>query len=193
MRLRWRMSAICGLLALSSAAWADADGSFCVGPDYLAVEFSFSKEPRRHRLYVWHFADALSWKEASAIDLPEFNNGPMACTAGRVSLAGWDALYDVSWTDRTSLSLRVTPKQPGATVDGEFPDNRGSVVFGPAQTVPLPSADVQHSYVLAVERTRDPQNRCTLHVRSRILQYRSGTLANEHELFSGTLPAECGE
>ena len=188
------------LVALGSPALADSDGYFCIGPDYLAYEMTFSVEPHGHRLYILRFEDPAAWDKPLRVDLPEFNGPPMRCEAQSIRLAGWDAIHHVTWPAEFpyDVSLRSEPKEPGPSDMNEFPDSIGSVVFGIAGTmedysVPLPSSDPVYSYRLTVSRKRDAVNFCTINVRSYVAQYVSRDVVAELELFAGQMPGECGE
>ena len=191
------------LVALISPSWpvmADSDGSFCIGPDYLAYEISFSIEPIGHRLYILRFDDSARWKDPSRIDLPEFNAGPMRCEHETIVLAGWDAIHYVTWREeaRNTLRLRSEPKEPGPAEMREFPDTIGSLVFGipglPEEySAPLPSDDLLYTYRLVLSRERDVLSPCTWNVRSYVAQYVFSDMVAEFELYAGQQPAECGE
>ena len=179
---------------------ADSDGSFCIGPDYLAYEISFSIDPIGHRLYILRFDDSARWKDPLRIDLPEFNAPPMRCEYEAIVLASWDAIHYVTWRGeaRNSLRLRSEPKLPGPAEVSEFPDTIGSVVFGipgllDEYSAALPSDDPLYSYRLVLSRERDAISLCTWNVRSYVEQYASNKIVDEFELYAGQQPAECGE
>lgn len=182
------------LCLLSVPAWPDSDGYFCVGRDYIAFELSFSGQDHTHRLHVMRFHDPSRWTEHVTVELPDFQTHGLKCEPSMVSLAGWDSIYNVGWRDASSTPVLVqTPKSPGAPDGSVFPDSLGSLVFGPQREVALPSRDPGYSYVLQIRRTPDPANRCKVLVRSSIAQRAGAAVVSEHELFSGTIPAECGE
>ena len=183
-----------------TVALADSDGYFCIGPDYLAFELSFSRAPHTHRLYVMRFDDPIQWKAPVWIDLPEFNNGPMRCEERSIALAAWESIHHVTWSvaDPADLSLQTTTKPPGPSDPSDYPDALGSLSFGiPGNTqeysASLPSHDLDYSYTLSVTRTRDLSKQCVVHVRSTVAQQVADAVVDEYELFAGTMPAECGE
>jgi len=189
-----RFSAALVACVFSAPAWCDSDGYFCVGGDYLAFELSFSGKARAHQLHLMRFHDPSRWTEALSIVLPDFQTHGLRCAAAVVSITGWEAIYDVSWRDADSaLALVQRAKSPGPPEETKFPDSLGSLVFGPPQEVALPSRDPTYSYVLRVQRTPDPADRCSVFVRSAIAQRVGGAVVREHELLSGRMPAECGE
>jgi hypothetical protein len=89
--------------------------------------------------------------------------------------------------------LLQTPNNPGPADESLFPDALDSLVFGPEQEIVLPSRDSAYSYVLRISRTLDPANRCKVLVHSSIAQRTGVAVVSEHVLFSGAMPAECGE
>jgi hypothetical protein len=189
-----------GLILSSAPILADSDGNFCICPDYLAYEFSFSVEPIGHRLYILRFDDPTNWKEPLRLDLPDFNGPPMRCEDQAIVLAGWDAIHHVTWEQGSpaSVSLRSEPKAPGPSEVAEFPDTIGSLAFGlpglPEEySAALPSDDPVYSYRLTVLRELDKIRPCSWNVRSYVAQYASNAAVDELELFVGQMPAECGE
>jgi hypothetical protein len=188
------------LTAFSSPVLADSDGYFCIGPDYLAYEMTFSVNPSGHRLYILRFDNPAAWDEPLRVDLPEFNGPPMRCEAQAIVLAGWDEIHHVAWQAESPhvVSLRSEPKEPGPSDMSKFPDSIGSVVFGipgpiEVYSAPLPSDDPVYSYRLTVSRTRDPVRPCSWNVRSFIAQYVFRDVVAEFDLFAGQTPAECAE
>lgn len=175
---------------------ADSDGYYCIGPDYLAFEFSFSMEPRTHQLHIMRFHEPKTWKQKLTIDLPEFNGGPGVCTKTSIKLPGWYAMHIVTWSelDNRKLVLTTTPKSPPGPGDElDYRDGVGSLVNGPEQIANLPTNDPIHSYVLKVMKIRDPDNYCTYIVQSSIEQIFGEVTVDRLELFTGKLPAACGE
>ena len=200
MRAMREILVLMGLVLISLPVLADSDGNFCIGPDYLAYEISFSIEPIGHRLYILRFDDPVQWKEPLRFDLPDFNAPPMRCEGQAIVLAGWDAIHHVSWQEESpdTLSLRSEPKEPGPPEMSRFPDAIGSVVFGipgllDEYSAPLPSDDPVYSYRLTVSRERNEIAHCTWNVRSYVAQYVSNDVVDELELFAGQMPAQCGE
>jgi hypothetical protein len=165
----------------------------------LAFEFNYEKEPEGHHLYLMRFANPSDWKQPIRLELPAFPAPNMRCEMASIWLAEWYAVHIVSWneSDSSNLSLRTEPKSPGPPDLREFPDALGSLsrVSGrPAvHTFALPSSDSIYSYGLRVSKERDPEITCTYRVRSSIVQIASGDVVDEHEIYAGYQPAECGE
>src|SRR5882762_2732221 len=86
-----------GVSALAAPVRADEDGSFCIGPNYIAYELSLSVTPgqREHALYVVSLTDSGGIGRPSKIGLPRFQVHGLRCTGTSVELLGWDSLYTV--------------------------------------------------------------------------------------------------
>lgn len=72
----------------SVPAFADSDGYFCVGPDYLAYQFGMAAPPvRPHVLHVIRFTSQRFFDAPATIELPQFQVHGMLCEAGRIRVA----------------------------------------------------------------------------------------------------------
>ncbi len=186
------------LMCFPSPSFADSDGAFCIGPDYLAFQLSLSLNPGDHRLYVMRFGDPTEWKNPSSVILPYFSAPQLRCEATAIHL-GADTVHVVSWDPSAPRTLRH--RTVLRTVESEakgYPDTLGSLsegMPGPygTKTFALPGADGRHSYELEVSKERDPANPCIRRVRSRVHQKSGGEVVETHELIAMTHPAECGE
>lgn len=184
---------------LADRAQADSDGYFCVGPDYLAYEFSLSLQSGEHRLYVVPLGGSEIGQPA-VIPLPQFQVHGMRCRPQDVQLLGWDSLYTVSLTPVTRPALQGSASwTPAGMVPPDFtPGNLGAlsnaVRVGTADTVRLALASQAETYVLAVEVHLDPQNACRYHVRTTVLHLDSRNRPMQSRaIFEGTALRECGE
>ena len=191
------ITAALAILGSASAAYADIDGTFCVGPDYLAFELSYSLEPESHRLYVMRFDNPAGWKQLASVDMPYFPSPNMKCEADAIHMATWDAVHSVSLSESNpaELSLRSESKPPGPD---EYPDDLGSLSVGMSgaygqHDFPMPSDDPVYSYVLHVSKAPDPLGRCLLNVRSWVTQLVASEVVDEYEIVALQQPAECGE
>lgn len=196
-----RMCKLLGFMILmwcATPSFADTDGAFCIGPDYLAFQLSLAIGQNDHRLYVMRFSDSTAWKDSTFIALPYFNAPQLRCaetsihlSADRVHLVSWDA--SVPSTLRHQTILRTIESEAKG-----YPDTMGSLTEGMpgpygTKTFALPSTDRVHSYELEVEKQRDQTNPCLKRVRSRIHQKSRGRIVETHELVALTHPTECGE
>jgi len=79
------------ILALPTVAYADSEGYYCVGPDYLAYQFGMNVPNRPVRLFVVPVGSV----EPASIQLVPFQVHGMQCTDPVVELLGWTELYMV--------------------------------------------------------------------------------------------------
>lgn len=186
-------------LGLADRAQADSDGYYCVGPNYLAYEFSLSLPSGEHRLYVVPLGGSEIGQPA-VIPLPQFQVHGMRCRPQDVQLLGWDSLYTVSLTPATQPALQGSASwYPAGTVPPDFtPGNLGAlsnaVRVGAADTVRLALASQAETYLLAVEVHLDPKNECRYHVTTKVLYLGSRSHPKQSRtIFEGTAPRECGE
>ena len=144
-----RPAAALAILGSASAAYADIDGTFCVGPDYLAFELSYSLEPESHRLYVMRFDNPAGWKQLASVDMPYLPSPNMKCEADAIHMATWDAVHHVSLSESNpaELSLRSESKPPGPPSLDEYPDDLGSLSVGRSrrQAKHIATNTVRHS------------------------------------------------
>ena len=186
-------------LGLPARAQADSDGYFCVGPNYLAYELSFSLGSSAHHLYVLRL-DGSVIEHPVVVPLPSFQVHGMRCRLQEVQLLGWDSVYTVSLTPFTQPALLGSaPWQPAGTVPPDFaPANLGAwsdaVRVGHSDTVRLALASHAATYMLAIEVHSDPKHACRYHVRSTVLHLDSrGRPTRGRTILEGTAHRECGE
>jgi len=83
-------------LLAPKAAFADSDGYYCVGPDYLAYQFGLAAPPvAPHYVYVVHLGRSGVMAEPMKLELPQFQVHGMICDAGAVRIAAFDGIYTV--------------------------------------------------------------------------------------------------
>lgn len=106
------------LLGTSSQLLADSDGYFCVGPTYLAYQFSFSDSIPGHNLFIIDLSDLRSQSTPQVVPLPDFQVHGMMCSDSIVQVLGWNSLYRITVRSRDPAvvdSMSVTP--PGSIPD----------------------------------------------------------------------------
>src|SRR5919199_931436 len=109
--MRVRTLAITVHLALYAApAWADSDGYYCIGPDYIAYQFGFAPPPvAQHRLYIIGLG-AAGIGEPAIFELPQFQVHGLLCNERTVQLASSDAIYTVQLDSaRRPVRYEMTP------------------------------------------------------------------------------------
>lgn len=150
-------------LALTSPARADSDGYYCVGPDYMAYEFSFSRGSSRHELTIIALSDGLPLGEPTKISLPAFQVHGMRCGVTAVELKGRRAIHRVDIIDKkrpTYAGKRLLAK--GTTDDFEQ-KNLGLWAFkgftqeeSPTLSVALPSPSSDVDARLDIKAQEEP-------------------------------------
>ena len=89
-------SVILAIVFLTSSAWADSDGYYCIGPDYVAYQFGLAQPPvAPHRVYVVRLGDEQGIADAGVLQIPQFQVGGMRCGETAIQIEALDALYTV--------------------------------------------------------------------------------------------------
>jgi len=168
--------------ALAPPAQADDDGSFCIGPNYIAYELSLNVTPgqREHALYVVSLTDSGGIGEPSKVGLPRFQVHGLRCTRTSVELLGWDSLYTVP-VGRTGAAppAPVAQAAPWANqADRRLPQGFTSAGFwvwtpalraGRPDTLRLPVEAVARRFLLIRDLTPNPQSRCLYNLRGQLV------------------------
>ena len=193
---------VCAVLAAGMGpAYADSDGYFCSSPNFLAYEFSFSKEQaNQHKLYIVRFGEAFSARPSS-IQIPDFQVHGMTCTGTGVELLGWEKKYLVN-VSATAISLAGETRLPAP---GRFPDDhrnppnlagwspvtRGAM---PKEyTSKLDSHDPAYRYELRIKRL-DTRNRCESTVETTLAKVgQHGETRERLLIYKNRVSMECGE
>ncbi len=193
---------VCAVLAAGiGSAHADSDGYFCSSPNFLAYEFSFSKEPaHQHKLYFVRFGEAFAAGPTS-IELSAFQVHGMTCTGTGVELLGWYSryLYSVS---ATAISLASETKLPAPSkfpgdhreppnLAGWSPVTRGTM---PKEyTFKLDADDPVYRYELRIKRL-DTKNPCESTVETTLAKVgQRGETGERLLIYKDKAPMECGE
>jgi hypothetical protein len=190
-----RILVIFALIGLSTAAQADSDGYFCIGPSYIAYELSFSgPAPHKHQLHIIRLTDQRSWREPYTLNLPEFQTQGMMCSESVVKVLGWDAIYSASWTGADSRpSIATKSIEPGKFDNSEIPRLIDNFIRSPSRLVWLSASSTEYSFLLRIEALPDRNNKCQVQVRSYIERRRGVQVIDEKVLYTGVQPTECGE
>src|SRR5437667_7977882 len=90
-------------------AYADSDGYYCAGREYVAYQFGFAAPPiGPHRLYVVRFGGTSGIEAAAVLDLPQFQVHGILCGERTVEIAAYDAIYSV----RLDAAMRPSVYDP---------------------------------------------------------------------------------
>jgi len=107
---RWALAAL-PLLALTSAAQADEDGFFCVADGYIAYQTrDWSHSEMKHTLNLVFVGRTDGMSEPASVTLEDFQVHGMKCDAQKVVIVGWDAVYEIAFSDQQPP--RVVSKSP---------------------------------------------------------------------------------
>lgn len=100
-RILVAVSLILFMPRLAAPAYADSDGYYCVGGNYLAYQFGHAAPSATpHRLYLVWLGTPRVIGEPVAFALPNFQVHGMVCEEGRIRIAAFDRLYDITLDDR---------------------------------------------------------------------------------------------
>lgn len=181
------------IFSLLSVAIADSDGYYCVGPDYLIYQLNEPGTTDPHKLYLIPFTNGFDSVSRYELTLPDFQVHDMHCDENRVTIFGWDAIFDIKWPEHNPkrMTLEENPKEPGPT---QHPGEQiYSLVYGPEQRVELvePGADVW--FLLETKRTEIPELPCTALVTSKLFKKRFTGNPEELILVARDISTECGE
>jgi len=98
LRVIWLASVF---LVLADVTYADSDGYYCVGHDFIAYQFGFAAPPvGPHRLFVVRFGGPSGIEAPAVFDLPQFQVHGILCGEHQVLLSAYDAIYTVRLDSR---------------------------------------------------------------------------------------------
>ena len=192
------------LSALAAPAQADDDGSFCIGPNYIAYELSLSVSPgkREHALYVVSLTDSGGIGRPSKLGLPRFQVHGLRCNRTSVELLGWDSVYTVpvgrtdarpvaqagSWANQSDRRL------PQGFTSAGFWVGSPALRAGRPDTLRLPVEAAARRFLLVRDVTANPQNPCLYNLRGQVVAFdSSGRALGSLVLVDRERHRECGE
>jgi hypothetical protein len=195
--------AIMVFLGVSATAWADSDGYYCVGRDYIAYQFGFAPPPTaQHRLYVIRVGGVAGIEEPAILDLPQFQVHGLLCNERTVQIASWDAIYTVQldstlrpvhyekapWADHQHTPPQFVGHQQNL---GGWSRPVGTLAV---ERVLLTKNPAGHEFFLEITPKASTSERCVVEITTRILELRAtGRTVGERLVFSGKGHRECGE
>ena len=184
------VATVCGL----ETAFADSDGYYCVGPDYLAYQLNSPGMPNTHRIIVVPFDGGSTKIVQYSADLPDFQVHDLRCSDKHIRLIGWEFVYDVTWDgyDPNPLAVSTVQKEPGPPDYGDH-DPPQSLVYSPDQAVSLYDPDNLVSYGLETTRKDIPELPCTELVTTKLWKHKYDVNIDSLILVSRDVPRECGE
>lgn len=148
----WALLSACFLVVLPSAAHADSDGYYCVGPGYVAWETRFDEDGKGHELHIVRVSAARGIVRFAPIALDDFQVHGMTCGPDTVDLHAWTARYSVQITDsaQTSVSRIEAIYDPGEVSNG----NLGH--WAQPGIIVLESDGGEGEFLLVINRTSRP-------------------------------------
>lgn len=178
-----RRAALAGiaLSALASPAQANGDGSFCIGPDYIAYELAPIVVPgrREHVLHVVSLTDSGGIGHPLRIGLPIFVVHGIRCKETSVELLGWDSLYTVPVRDADAA-----PTAQGAPwanqSDRRLPPGYTRTTFwvwsaalraSRSDTLALAVEATARRFVLTRDITENRQGPCLYNLRAQVVEF----------------------
>ena len=166
------------LSVLAKPAQADDDGSFCIGPNYIAYELSFGLGPIGHALYVVSLTDSGGIGRPTRIRLPGFQVHGLRCNRTSVELLGWDSLYTVA-VGRIA-AVPVAQAAPWANqADRRLPQGFATTGFwvgspalraGRPDSLRLPVEATARRFLLVRTITANPQTACLYDHRGEVVE-----------------------
>ena len=202
-RIATRSAVLVGIAfsALVGRAQADDDGSFCIGPTYIAYELSVSAAPIQHALYVVSLTDSGGIGQPLTIGLPRFQVHGLRCNRTSVEVLGWDSLYTVPVGPPTAAPVvQAAPwaNQPdrrlpeGFTRAGLWVWN-SALRAGRPDTLRLPVEASARRFLLVRGITANPQNPCLYNLRGEVVEVDlSGRPRGSRLLVDRERRRECG-
>ena len=177
-------------MAGSSAALADSDGTFCVGPGYAAYELqTWSTPSRKHELRIVRVGGKTRIAEPVTTVLDDFQVHGMRCEEDRVVLIGWDSKYSIPL-------VKSTPPKVEAIAPGAIPGGYDAQEFWYAHApkiVGIPSQIDDRAYAIHIVRREDRhltpgKGGIIFHrTRARIVELDAATrVTNQREIYQAT-------
>lgn len=190
-------------------AYAQSDGTYCVGPAYLAYERArppaydslHGAIPPLHTLHVLRVDTSGAIATHLRINLPFFTVHGMQCLPAHVRVLGWDSLYTITVAGAAPYSV-TTDVAPWAGQGSsrpalpEYPDSTLWHGWNPAAvvTVLLPLTANRHRLALSITGRETSQQMCRYRVTTRLVLVGATQPPRDSPvLYNEVLPGECGE
>jgi hypothetical protein len=187
------------VLVRPASAYADSDGYYCVGPNYIAYQFGLAPPPvAPHKLYVVRFTDS-GFSEPFEVDLPQFQVHGMRCRETGIDVAGWDAIHTVTLNASGGpIGRTLSRLTPGRLPDWAVAQRNLAHLSRAARTLEperyrLWIGTDARQMVLDIKGTDDPSSKCTTLVVTRLAELdASSNVIRERTIFRGQAHRDCG-
>jgi hypothetical protein len=186
----------------AAPAWADSDGYYCVGRDYIAYQFGFAQPPvAQHRLSIIAVGGATPLREPATLELPQFQVRGILCNQRTVQLAALNAIYTVEldsalrpvryamapWADRQHTPPQFVGHEQNL---GAWSRPVGTLAV---ERVLLTKNAAGHEFLLEITPTASTTERCVVEITTRVLELSAtGQTVRERVVFRGRGYRECG-
>ena len=198
-----RVGFLVALLAWTSHTSADSDGYYCIGPDYLVYQFSFSQPPEGHHLHVIWLGGGEGITSPTLLALPFFQVHGMLCGSETVEVLARDRSYRIYVSPDTPPSLidAIPLAEPGMRPErfstttpnlGQLSNVLRNIRTEPSEQVPLQSTDINYYFRLDISAALTGP--CVARVRAEIVQLdKAGAVVKRRIVNDQIQDIECGE
>lgn len=171
-------------IALCGVARADSDGYYCAGPGYLAYQWNGMSIPTSGHVLRIVALDGRD-EEPDEVALESFQVHGMKCSAERVELRGWNAIYSVVLSKERRGVFEGKrafdePNPPGF--------NQSNLAdYSVAGAERLEAIDPTHIYELVIEKSEQAREGRIFHRTKSTLVHtkRSGEIVLRRTLYEG--------
>jgi hypothetical protein len=195
--IRPLVTASVALGAVAGTGYAQDDGYYCTGPDYIAWQLGLAAPPvAPHKLFTVRYPNLAALDDPTVTELPQFQVQGMRCSDQAVEVASGDSVYTVP----------LTWVAPGAGVgararQGELPPefsrlrnlaglNPGGIRGVSAEELVLRRSGTTR---VVLHIASMPLGSCVDHVSTRLLLIGlDGTVDGPHVILNGRRHRECG-
>ena len=190
------------LVAPAAPAWADSDGYYCVGRNYIAYQFGLAPPPiAPHHLYVIRLGGTPGIGEPAILELPQFQIHGLLCDVQTIQIASHDAIYTVQLDSalrpvRYKKTKWADPRHTPPPFIGRYKNLGGwsrPVNTLVTERVLIAKAPAGHEFFLEIVPKASVSNRCDMEITTRLLEVSpTGQTVGERLLFHGNGARECG-
>jgi hypothetical protein len=194
--MRTLLTAIFLIVLAVLPAYADSDGYYCVGPDYLAVEFRSFSTPSisgPHVLKLLHFDEELGPRWTGEVVAEDFQTHVLTCGTARIVFEGVGdsrrglVSYVVEFDSTGWPQIRSVSNDPSYVfVPRNGPANLG--LWARPGITPLPSVSKEHHFQLRVTESAHRKDRAILHDKRTVIEEldSAGQLFRSLQITEGT-------
>lgn len=171
-------------MALCGAARADSDGYYCAGQGYLAYQWNGMSVPTSGHVLRIIALDGRD-EEPDEVTLESFQVHGMKCSAERIELRGWNAIYSVVLSKERKGVFEGKRSLDEPNPQGFTQSNLAD--YSVAGVERLEAIDPAHIYELVIEKSEQAREGGILHRTTSTLVHRkrSGEIVVRRTLYEG--------